>query len=111
MITISVSSPLSFIASICLYKICLSFVRQGWDPPIIYDTFTDPRGFISRIHGDYPDLEKPPGHPLIKCIKNNTVMYISACDYRIQYKVMLVTDCMGFIDRKKDSISVESQLE
>ena len=74
-----------------------AFIRQGRKTPLVYDTLADPRGFISRIHGNYPDLRKPPGHLLIKCIKSNTVMYISACDYRIQYKVMLVTDCMGFL--------------
>ena len=74
-----------------------AFIRQGRNSPVIYDTFADPRGFISRIHGDCPDLRKPSGHLLIKRIKGNTVMYISACYYRVQYKVMPDTDCMGFI--------------
>lgn len=74
-----------------------AFIRQGGEPSVIYDTLADPRGFISRIHGDCPDLGKPSGHFLIKRIKGNTVMYISACYYRVQYKVMPVTDCMGLI--------------
>ena len=74
-----------------------AFIRQGRNSPVIYDTFADPRGFISGIHGDCLYLREPSCHPLIKRIKGNTVMYISTCDYRIQYKVMPVTDCMGFI--------------
>lgn len=74
-----------------------AFVRQGRDPPVIYDTLTDPRRFVPRIHRDCSNLRKPCSYLFIKCVKGNTVMYISACDYRIQYKVMPVTDCMGFI--------------
>ena len=74
-----------------------AFIRQGRETSIIYDALADPRRFISRIHCDYPDLGETSGHLLIKRVKGSTVVYISACDYRIQYKVMPVTDCMGLI--------------
>lgn len=76
-----------------------AFIRQGRDPVVLKNAFAYPRRFVACVHYNRFYLRELFRNTVIERVKSNAVMYVPAGDGRVQYKVMPVADCMGFIGK------------